>query len=691
MTTASFTDRPAWKLAVLGLFAAACTWLLLRNLGLYPNIFADEWFYSKMSRLQEFKDALVPSYLYLWIFRGTSACGAAFYDCAHVGNVLFFAAATPFVYLAARQVTSKPVAAFLALLSFVAPVNVYTAYFMPEATYYFGFCVLSWIALTRTDWHWALYGAATGLALGLMSLVKVHALFLAPALVLFLAYVRWAAGRRWIATGLGSVAVALAGIAMVKFGLGYLLAGDAALSLFGNFYQGAVNVAGNQRLLRLLNPAFINGRGHLMALVLLLPLPLAMIAHSVLHPPAREQAGKSAQLQLYALLMLGAAAGVTVLYTATIAPLGPHEVLRLHQRYYDFVFPLLWLAAAAALGRQSDGDRPVLRWAIAVLMVAVLATALFKLPTYWLNPVDGPELFALSPDKLAGRVLLGLDVAVLLLWAAGQRVAVPLFLFAALPLSVICGTVFTSGIVSTMRAETPADRAAAAVLRVVPPAERSLLTVAGSNAQDLMRAQFGIDNRDSTLLVLDGNPVIEQYQIPVRQKWVLFLGNYGLPGGIKPVAQTNEFALVRVNGAHQRVAGASFAQPFGTGLIAGAEGLSYAEPWGRWSDARRVVIHLSQPLPEHARVVLKAQAYDVNTERLFTMHVGEQSARFRVGWGAQEVGLIFETDGKQRDIAIDVPQPVKPSSHGQPDWRPIGIGLSEIEIGVIDQPGLAGR
>jgi phosphoglycerol transferase len=324
-----------------------------------------------------------------------------------------------------------------------------------------------------------------------------------------------------------------------------------------------------------------------------------------------------------------------------------------------------------------------------LILLAVLAFALFKLPTYWLNPVDGPELYALSPDRLAGRILLGLDAAVLLLWALGRRSAGPLFLFVALPMSVACGTLFTSDIVGTMRTETPADRAASAALRYVPAAERAQLTVAGTNAQDLMRAQFRIDDKDTSLVVLDGNPVIEQSQIPVRQKWLLLLGKYQLPAGIKPVVETNEFSLVRVNLAHRRVAGASFARPFGQGLIIGAEGLSHIEPWGRWSDAKRVVLHFSQPLPRHARIVLKAQAYDVNTELPFTMHVGGRSEHFRLGWLPQEIGLMFDTDGNQRELAIDVPRPVRPSTRGQPDTRPIGIGLSEIEIGVIDQPDVA--
>ena len=44
-------------LALAGVFA----WLLARNLGLNPAIFADEWYYSRMSRLMPLSEAVVPS------------------------------------------------------------------------------------------------------------------------------------------------------------------------------------------------------------------------------------------------------------------------------------------------------------------------------------------------------------------------------------------------------------------------------------------------------------------------------------------------------------------------------------------------------------------------------------------------------------------------------------------------------
>jgi hypothetical protein len=692
MTTAKFTDRLAWKIALCAAFAAVAAYLLQRNLGTYPTVFADEWYYSKMARIQPLGEAIVPSYLYLWVFGGISRLGSRFYDSVHIGNLVVFMAAVPFVYLTARSVTGKALAALLALLSALAPLNIYTVYFMPEATYYFGFCVLSWVALTRLHWHWAALALATGLVLGLMSLVKVHALFLLPALCLYLMYARWTAGGRWLAPGCAAAAIALGSTLAVKYGLGYLLAGDAAFNLFGNFYKGAVNAADARSKLSFIAPSIVSGRGHLMALALLLPLPLAMLAQSVLRPPARAQAGKPELLQLYTLLMLGAAAGVTILFTASLANPGINkEGLRLHLRYYDFVFPLLWMVAAAAIGKPAPVQRAWLRWVIAALLAVVLAFTFIKLPTYEMGPVDGPDLYSLNPAQWPGQVLLGVDLLVLLLWAAGVRGAAALFLLVALPVSIGAGVTQNADLAAVNRIAQPADRAAAFVHSHVPAAERTLMTVAGSDVQQLMRAQFQID-ADTSLLLLNGPAAIERYQLPVHNKYLLVLGKHPLPSGLQALAQNDEITLLSMKPpAHHRIASAELSRPFGKGLIAGAEGLSYAESWGRWSDAKHVVIRFSQPLPRHLRVVLHAQAFAENTELPFTMRVGGHSETFKLGWMPEEVALVFETDGATRELAIDVPYPVAPRKHGQPDDRTVGIGISDIEIGELDLKDVATR
>jgi phosphoglycerol transferase len=681
MTTSPGLRKHLFPLASFVVLAAIFAWLVMRSHGLNPTVFADEWYYDKMARLQPLAEAIVPSYLYLWLFGATKACGSGFLECARGGNALLFVAAAPFVYLIARSVTGRRTAAAIALLATLAPLNLFTAYFMPETMYYFGFCVLSWVALTRRHWHWALHALACGVLLGLMSLMKVHAVFLVPALLLFLAYSRWLAGPGWVGSAVLAMAIGGAGMFAVKFGLGYLLAGEAGLSLFGPFYAGGANAASAGDKLHLLKPAFVIGRAHLMLLALAFGVPLAILLQSVLRPGRRAQAGQAELVGIYTLLVLGAAAGMTILYTATLAYPGTNEGLRLHVRYYSFVFPLLWVVAAATQGR--DERQPAaLRWTLALLLTAVLAIAIVKFPTYSFNAVDGPEAFALRLDKPLSLVILALQVAALFLWAAGRASARRVFLFAVTPLYIASGIVDNNYQLGLYVDDQAADLAGKAAYRLVPPAERGKITVAGSEIGQVMRAQFHIDDKDSAMLVLPQGVPIEPYQLPVRNNWLLVFGNHALPPGLTPVAGNEHYALVHTSVERRIVGSARFNEPYAaSGLLSGAEGVADIEGFGRWSNAKQVVLHFNAPLPQHAFIVLKAWAYGDNTEFPFTLRIGGSRAPFRLSGTPQEIGLRLDTDGQQRSLTIEVPHPVSPMSYGDPrDPRLLGIALAEIEI-----------
>jgi phosphoglycerol transferase len=681
MTTPPGLRRYVFPLAFSLALALVLGWLVTRSQGINPTVFADEWYYSKMARLQPLAEAIVPSYLYLWLFGATSACGDGFLECARIGNALVFVAAAPFLYLIARTVTGRATAAAIALLATLAPLNLFVAYFMPETIYYFGFCVLSWVALSCRHWHWALHALACGVLLGIMSLLKVHAIFLVPALLLFLAYTRWMAGPGWIGSALLSMAIAGASTFALKFGLGYLLAGEAGLSLLGPFYSGGATVANAGSKLRLLKPAFVIGRAHLMVLALAFGVPMAMLLQSLLRPSKREQAGQADLVGIYTLLMLGAAAGMTVLYTATLAAPGSNEGLRLHVRYYSFVFPLLWVVAAGAMERRRQAPA-ALRWTVALLLTAVLAIAIVKLPTYTFSATDSPEAFSLRLDQPLSLLILALQVVALLLWAAGRVSARPLFLFVVTPLCIGSGIVENNYQLSLYAHNQAADMAGKAAHRLVPPAEHGKITVAGTSLAQIMRAQFHIDNKDTAMLELPPDAPIQSYQLPVRNKWLLVFGKHPLPPGIQPVDGNDFYSLVHVDTPRRILGSARLNQPFDpNGLLAGAEGLADIENFGRWSKARQVVLHFNAPLPKQAYIVFTGWAFGDNTELPFTLRIGDRSVPFRLSGVSQEVGLRLETDGQQRSLTIEVPHPVSPQEYGDPhDSRKLGLALQDIEI-----------
>ncbi len=684
-TTSAGLRRFLPGFALLALMAAAFFWLTWRSHGLNPTIFADEWYYSKMSRLQDLSESILPSYLYLWLFRASNACGDGFLECVRGGNTLLFVAAAPFVYLCARTVTGRALAFLVAVLATLAPLNLFTAYFMPETTYYFGFWVLSWLVLTRRHWHWAVHALATGAVLGLMSQVKVHAVFLIPALCLYLFYARWMEGGAWLRKGLAAMALAGGAVLGVKFGLGYLLAGKAGLSLFGPFYSEAATVAGTRSRWAMLAPFFTSFRGHLMVLAVVFGLPLALLLQAVLRPGPRRAAGPAALLHVYTLLMLGAAAGMTVAYTASLAAPDNYEAVRLHVRYYSFVFPLLWMVAAAHFKPDAAADSAragkVLRWLLALALAAVVAVAFVKLPTYWISASDGPEVRAVALDGRWGRAVAGLSIAVLLLWAAaGMRGAARLFLFVAAPAFVLSGIVSNGLFTSQFHEDQEADLAGKFARRTVPAAERGQITVAGTGGA-LMRAQFHIDHKDTVILDLPDNVPVAAYQMPRHNKWLLVFGRHPLPPGVRPLAATKDYALVRLDNDFRTIGRMHLANAFGSGLIASAEGLSHAETIGRWSDSKRVMLHLNTVLPRRVNVVIRGWAFGDNAEKPFTLRIGDSSSQFRMGGRLEEVGLALDTDGRQRDIVIEVPHPVSPQAYGpSQDPRELGILIQEIEV-----------
>jgi phosphoglycerol transferase len=677
------TSQRLHTAAGIAVLALLFGWLLSRALGLTPTIFADEWYYSKLARLDPLDQAMLPSYLYLWLFGASNACGDGFMDCVRGANALLFVAAAPFLYLSARQVAGRAAAAAIALLATLAPLNVYVAYFMPESTYYFGFSVLSWVALAGRTWPRPLQALAAGVVLGLMSLVKVHALFLLPSLCLYFIYLAWSEGGAWLRRALlGAVLAAGAGLG-VKFGLGWLLAGKAGLSLFGPFYGAAASNAGGNRLARLLHPLLASGAGHLMALALLNGLPLAMLVFGLLRLPRRADTGPAALLRAYAFLMLGAAAGMTVMYTASLAAAGiASEALRLHLRYYSFTFPLLWMAALAGTG---DCRRaPALRWVLALLLAALAVLAWFKLPGYSLNTVDSPEIGLLRPGKPAAALVAALQLAALLLWAAGKARARQVFVAGAVGVGVLACIPVAHRVLDAHHVPNPADKAGMYAHRFLPAADRGQITLAGTGVAELMRAQFHLDHPDAPTLELPADAPVAPYQMPARGKWLVVFGNHALPPGVRPVHVDPDFVVVKLDNRRKLLGRTDFSRPLGRDLVASAEGLSGIENFGRWSDAREVVLHLNMPLPKSGVVLLKAMSYGDNADQDFILRSGTGSATFRITGSLQEVAIPFETDGAQRTLTIEVPHPVSPSETGGVDTRKLGIALAEIGIATAD-------
>jgi phosphoglycerol transferase len=305
---------------------------------------------------------------------------------------------------------------------------------------------------------------------------------------------------------------------------------------------------------------------------------------------------------------------------------------------------------------------------------------LTRLQGYTMNVVDGPDIFGINLAGRSFKVLVALQLLLLLAWAARLRLAPLLFVCIALPAAYLASN---QGVHRHLEAHRPAsqtDLAAKFVHAHVPPGERSQVVVAGVDLSLMIRAQFHIDHPDTSTMMLDFGPV-EEYQLPLNKKWMLLLGDYTVPAHITLVRKTPWYSIVRLPEPEPQLRHVKLSLPPDPKVVTGVEGLSHIEPWGRWSDAKQVVVRFAEPLPRRVGLVLSARAYDVNANQPFKVHLGGDTKEFKVGWHQQEVGLHFDIRDDTRTLVIEVPQPVSPAERGQPgDTRKLGIGIGEITI-----------
>lgn len=658
-------------------------YMVLRDTGLYPTIMGDEWTYSSNARLTPFAETIIPSYLYYGLYSVTNQCGDAFLACSRLINAVLFASSAPFIFLVARRVASGPVAAAVALLAVAGPSNSYTSYYMPEAMY---FCTF-WAFTAAVFWFFDRRSTrrllCSAVLLGLLALIKVHALFLMPGYAVFLAYASWT-GRadegapHWLRRAIMWIGLGIGTALAVRLAAGYLFAGANGLGLLGPMYvnQASANAPGISRLLSALD----NLRGHVLGLGLLSAVPLAALLLHVLSPSLRgKQGGKSSALFGYTVLMMAALLGVTAVFTAAVAGNGFESNARLHMRYYDFLLPLLLIAA----GSHISHAMPVLSWrrrATAALLPAALVVLAWRylLPAFSPNYIDSPALYGYTSDPLLYHVLAGCAMLALLLWVVNLRLGAQLFVFVFTPLLALVAGYQVNLVREPYKEPDVFIKAGLFARDYLTAAERAQLVLIGDDAANLFKARFMIDDTRVNLKVVPRGQAIGE--LPAGARWLLVIGPYPAePGTVSRVAR-RDFDLLERAPAGKPSYAIDFKNRDGNPDLR-MWGLSQHEDWGRWSAGDSVQIEYAHPLPRRMRVRFEAAAYGPNAGREFVFRIGGEERRVKITEAFNEFSVDFTTSGADRMLSIEVPQPTSPQQLGfSPDPRLLGIGFHWLDV-----------
>lgn len=680
MISNSAAPRPTpwhlWLLGAGGAFLLAA--MTLRDQNLYAAIFADEWYYSAYSRLLPLADAKLPSYLYLWVFRLTNQCGSEFLDCARALNALMLVAALPLIYRILRPYAPAWLAALTALACVAAPVNGYAAYYMPESMYYLLFWVLATAVLRPYTARPANYGLVAGAILGLLCLVKMHAMFLAFGFGLFVvADALWPGRRERIRPAAIVAATSLAAFLAVRFGLGYAFAGPVGLNLIGEFYSGqAQGNFGHLPAATMARNLLISSAGHVLALSLLFAPLLVPALPVLLQPRGDEAAERARSAVLFAVVMLASLVAITVYFTASM---GANEAVgRLHLRYYNFCLPLLLLAPLAWRG---IGDSPAaLRrtlWAAALTLAALAAfSGVYGLHLYLPAPADSPELiWALKRAWLSGAVGL-LGAAACLGWVLAKdlsRVRLAALAYFALVAALGAGAIAVS--VRNARFVTPYVQAGQ-WLHQQGPAQVARSQVLASDSVGLFKARFYADSAAlATREVAPGGDA--EAAIDWTLDSAVLLDGLTLPDGSYLRKQSHPgFTVYWLPGT----TAIDLRQPQ-PAAVRGLHGWAAAESYGRWSEGEVATIELEREVSGDLELLLDAAAFGPNTGQPIVVALGGSRQSVVLAATPRRRTVRFRGVAPTRTLSVHIPHPTSPKSLGVgDDVRRLGIVLTQVQI-----------
>lgn len=658
--------------------------LMFRGGGIYPVVFADEWAYSSYSRLHNMQDAGVPSYLYLALYKITNICGDGFLECARVFNGAFIALTMPIIYFTARQLCSGWSALMVAILATIGPSSTYSIYFMPEAMYFFGFWLLTWVAL-RQDLKSPLFFAfQLGLILGLMSLVKIHALFLLPSMIFYILFRVWEIDKNnWYKLGTVSALITVLSFSATKLVVGFLYAGKAGINVLGSLYSShAQTVVLKNDFIELLINTAINLSGHVMALALMFGLPIAIILHSILQKNTEQNISKTGffDLIVYTALILIPLLFITSYFAASVAGSGPYENIgRLHMRYYNFALPLFYLIAIAQLNVVRSFGRSL---TIITLFVALITLIGFwyLIPKFLPSMVDSPELRGFTSNVKFYWIFAFASLMTTIGWFYFPRKSAIVFVYFFMPSVILFGSWKVTEEVRARQITDEYDEAGQFARRYLGSSTSNLAVIA-PNPAGLLRTLFHIDNLKTKIVQLEIGSSINTSILPSDVNWILLIGDYNIPGFDERRFSLGKFAFVPLTKNYH----IDFKKATWPGVISKTKGLSHAENWGTWSIGPEVTLELSSALPKKFRLTLDAQAFNPNLDNQFNIIIGSVKYGFYLKTEPESLNFEFSLPTNEREIRILIPKPTSPNSIGSnTDTREIGIGLRDITITSIN-------
>jgi phosphoglycerol transferase len=539
----SFVSSQYFEWLVLAVASAISYWILTARLvGVNVSVLVDEYSYVLDAHYKGSAEATYPNHLFQLVFSVTKQCGAEFYSCARSMNAVFVIAGAIFIYLLAKHISGKKwLGSLAAIASLLGSYGTYTAYFMPEAIFNFPMIAFYWalIRFGKTDnlVAWVGFGAILGIA----SLAKPHAFFVVPALVIFIFIWTRATKDKYLLSAIlriGALGLAAVG---TKFGIGYLIAGERALSIFGYYGDlGSASVVATSTITQ--NAGFDvigTGWGQTLMITMILGVALPVAILGFLELFKRDALVAEAN-------QLRAVVGISLLnMMAAIAVFEAWQSLNtwMHTRYYGYLIPLAVVVLVEAYSRASVDAKPVLKRVVVGIFLSIALVALFTAAIpYGGNWIDAPD-FRFHIDNLVfSSILICLSIALAIWWLWDVKRSMLVAVVVALVTSTFSGTHISNFLVASFGNDSTYDQLGRVLRNYLPQDELDKTVLVGDNQTNMERALFLALSGEARKIPAPSEG-FDINQLKPSDRWLVKVGEPEILGLSSPIITGNGFSL----------------------------------------------------------------------------------------------------------------------------------------------------
>jgi phosphoglycerol transferase len=649
--TGFFSSRYFEWLA-LGIASALAYWILtVRLVGVSVSVLIDEYSYVLDAHYRGLAEAYYPNHLFQLVYSITKTCGPEFYSCARGINAFFVVASGIVIYGLAKFISGKKwMAAIVFLGSVFGSFGTYTAYFMPEAIFNF-FMVLFFFGLVRYgNSDRVLVWVAIGTVLGIASLAKPHALFVIPALLIYIFLATRATKTSYLLHFLKRLGVFLTTVLVSKLGIGYLIAGPKALSLFGsyggvtvdsNFVSSSAKLVGSTLLAEsTLTNVLVTSWGQTLMMTMILGLSLAVAIIGLLSSWTRDPMKFSA----FQFRTLFAIALLNMMAVAALFEAWQGLTNWMHTRYSSYLIPLALIVLVEAFSNSLVASNKIVKRVVVGIFLVLSAIALVTAAIpYGANWIDAPDFRAHIDNPALSSFAIVVAIALAIWWIWRDQAPMLAGLIFAVLAAIGSGTYISSFLVQSFGQDTTYDHLGRVLRDYIPEDELNRTVLVGDNNTNMERALFS-SLSGTARAVLAPAEGLNLAELGNTNRWLVKVGEPVISDLSEPTIQGRGFALYSLSDSNTLV-------PRKNKFLGATSPCTSGDSPG-WSCGNETLATLEGLIPQRASLDVVLEISEAAAEQELEFVVGDSSFKGTLPVGVFTMSLSFNNSSPSDSMIV---------------------------------------